>query len=133
MPATPDGRWPGLDEGHGPKPGGRDCDPGNDGKPHGGGFEPGDDAWLDATNGLPPLDQAKPASWSGKVNGLLFDHFGDFEGFTLETYAGAQLRFHSRETAIHDLAKDAWRERTVVTVITVAAGSRRVRHLLLRG
>ena len=132
VPATPDGRWPGLDDGHGPKPGGQCGDVGSDGMPHDEGFEPGGDAWLDATNGLPPLDQAKPAAWSGKISGLLFDHFGDFEGFMLETYAGAQLRFHSRETAIRDLADGAWRERTVVTVITVAARSRRVRPLLLR-
>jgi hypothetical protein len=67
------------------------------------------------------------------VSGLLFDHFGDFEGFTLESYGGTQRRFFSREAAIGDLAKTAWLERYVVTVITVSAQSRRVRRLLIRG
>ena len=71
--------------------------------------------------------------WSGKVSGLLHDHFGDFEGFTLESYGGGHQRFFSRETAIRDLVRTAWTERHVVSVITVAAHSRRVRRLLIRG
>jgi hypothetical protein len=96
-------------------------------------FEPKDDDWLAETNGLVSPDRAKPATFSGKVSGLLYDHFGDFEGFTLEAYDGSQYRFFSRETAIHDLAKAAWAERHVVTVITVSEKSRRVRRLLIRG
>jgi hypothetical protein len=76
---------------------------------------------------------ANPELWSGKISGLLFDHFGDFEGFTLESYSGPQRRFFSRESAICELARTAWRERFVVTVISAAPESRRVRRLLLRG
>jgi hypothetical protein len=47
---------------------------------------------------------------SGKVAGLIFDRFGDFEGFILET--GEHRRtFLSREREIRDLVEWAWRER----------------------
>ncbi len=81
---------------------------------------------------LSPAD-GKAGAARGKVSGLLFDHFGDFEGFTLESYAGTHRRYFSRETAILALAKEAWKERYVVTVLTVSAKSRRVRRLLIRG
>lgn len=96
-------------------------------------FEPAADDWLPETTGLDSPDRAKPLALSGKVSGLLYDHFGDFEGFTLELFDGSQHRFFSRETAIHDLAKASWSDRSVVTVITVSANSRSVRRLLIRG
>ncbi|MDZ7754662.1 MAG: hypothetical protein U5S82_24165 [Gammaproteobacteria bacterium] len=96
-------------------------------------LEPGDDEWLDKTSGLEPPGKAGSGRHSGKVSGLLFDHFGDFEGFTVETYGGAHLRFFSREAAILDIARTAWLERYVVTVMTVASDSREVRRLLIRG
>jgi len=128
VPPTPDGDVP-L-----PGKGDDDGDDGNsDGDGDGGFFEPGDDDLLGETDGLPPVGQAKPGVWSGKVSGLLFDHFGDFEGFTLEAYSGDHRRFFSREQAILALAETAWSERRVVTVITVSSSSRRVRRLLIRG
>ncbi len=122
VPATADGVIPGFDGG---QPGGQ---PGGEG---GLLFDAGDDDWLGDTDGLDA--DGKPGAWSGKVSGLLFDHFGDFEGFTLESYAGAHRRFFSREAAILKIAEAAWRERHVVTVITVSAKSRAVARLLLRG
>ena len=122
VPATVDGVFPGVEGG---KPG--------DGPPRDEGgqvFDLGHDDWLGDTAGL---DGDRPGAWSGKVSGLLFDHFGDFEGFTLESYAGAHGRFFSREAAILKIAEAAWRERHVVTVITVSAKSRAVARLLLRG
>nr|BBD50175.1 hypothetical protein [Haliea sp. ETY-M] len=96
-------------------------------------LEPGDDEWLEDTSGLEPPEVAGSARYSGKVSGVLYDHFGDFEGFTVETYAGHHLGFFSREAAIRKLATRAWLERYVVTVITVGGDSREVRRLLLRG
>ncbi|GGK68163.1 hypothetical protein [Amphritea balenae] len=96
-------------------------------------LEPGDDEWLDDTSGLKPPGEAGSGRYSGKVSGLLYDHFGDFEGFMLETYGGKHLRFFSREAAIQDIANKAWLERYVVTVMTVASDSREVRRLLIRG
>jgi hypothetical protein len=52
---------------------------------------------------------------TGKIAGLIFDHFGDFEGFLLETEEGERT-FHSREKEIEQLAERAWRERLRITV-----------------
>jgi hypothetical protein len=52
---------------------------------------------------------------TGKIAGLVFDHFGDFEGFLLETEE-SEHRFHSREKEIEQLAERAWRERLRITV-----------------
>jgi hypothetical protein len=54
---------------------------------------------------------------SGKVCGLIYDRFGDFEGFLLDTDDG-EWRFHSREHEIEDLVLCAWSERTAITVFT---------------
>jgi hypothetical protein len=54
---------------------------------------------------------------TGKVEGLVYDRFGDFEGFLLETEAGHELRFRSREAEIEELVRFAWRDRIVITVL----------------
>jgi len=95
-------------------------------------FDPGSDDGLGDTNGF-DTDPAGSKSWVGKVSGLLYDHFGDFEGFSLEGHDGGSQRFFSRELAIRDLARTAWTERLVVRVLTVSANNRRVRHLLIGG
>ncbi|RKG64966.1 hypothetical protein D7V80_24905 [Corallococcus sp. CA054B] len=92
-----------------------------------------EDDWPGEAEGLAPPETVKPGIFTGKVSGLLFDHFGDFEGFTLESHDGSHQRLFSREAAIHDLAKAAWIERNVMSVMTVSAHNRRVRRILLRG
>ena len=52
---------------------------------------------------------------TGKIAGLIFDHFGDFDGFILETETKEHV-FHSRESEIASLAQRAWRERLRLTV-----------------
>jgi len=52
---------------------------------------------------------------TGKITGLVFDHFGDFEGFLLDTEDG-ERKFFSREKEIEELAERAWRERLRITV-----------------
>ena len=54
---------------------------------------------------------------SGKITGIVFDHFGDFEGFVLETHLARERRFRSRESHILDVVRLAFAERTPVTVI----------------
>ncbi len=134
IPTTPDGNIPNIGDGgnseDGEKPG--DCTDASDGN-DGGYFEPNDDDWLSETNGLKPSGASKSRAYSGKVSGLIFDHFGDFEGFTLEAYNGRHHRFFSREGAIRKLARNAWLERYVVTVITVSADNKAVRRVLQRG
>ncbi len=53
---------------------------------------------------------------TGKVTGVVYDRFGDFEGFHLLTEDGHEHAFHAREGAIEGLVRQAWLERMVVTV-----------------
>ena len=57
---------------------------------------------------------------TGKITGLIFDRFGDFEGFLLQTEQGPH-QFRSRERDIKDLVETAWRERLRLTVCTEPA------------
>ncbi|MBL8684739.1 MAG: hypothetical protein JNK05_36520 [Myxococcales bacterium] len=144
VPATPDGRFD-LESAGGAKPDAGDAGPGGV-KPGGvkpGGVEPGGNpggTLDDDPSAFEPtedwLGNPGPTTahlWSGKVSGLLFDHFGDFEGFTLEDSQGRHVRFFSRESAILALAQTSWKERYVVTVVSVSKTNRTVVRLLLRG
>lgn len=53
---------------------------------------------------------------TGKIEGLIYDHFGDFEGFILETDDGRTFRFFSREGPLQDVIHHAWEERLRLTV-----------------
>jgi hypothetical protein len=54
-------------------------------------------------------------AFTGKIAGLIFDGFGDFEGFLLDTEDG-ERKFLSREKEIEELAERAWRDRLRITV-----------------
>ncbi|KIP18984.1 zinc carboxypeptidase family protein [Burkholderia sp. MSHR3999] len=54
-------------------------------------------------------------AFTGKIAGLVFDCFGDFEGFLLDTEDG-ERRFSSREKDLAGLAERVWRERLRITV-----------------
>lgn len=118
--ATPGGIWPGLTDSDGDGPGGAKPDTG------GSGDLPDYGGWL-------PDDDQGSGFVTGKVSGLLYDHFGDFEGFTIETFNGRHVRFFSRENAIEERAREAWVARHVVTVWPVSVKSQQVRLLALRG
>jgi hypothetical protein len=51
----------------------------------------------------------------GKICGVQFDHFGDFEGFWLETAAGKR-RYRSREKEIEEVVREAWEKRVPILV-----------------
>jgi hypothetical protein len=53
--------------------------------------------------------------YTGKIAGLIFDRFGDFEGFVLDTEDG-DAKFFSREREMRTLAERAWRERLRISV-----------------
>jgi hypothetical protein len=53
---------------------------------------------------------------TGKIVGVCYDRFGDFEGFDLRTEHGEERRYRAREDEIEELVLEAWRERWVVTV-----------------
>jgi hypothetical protein len=51
----------------------------------------------------------------GKIDRMIYDRYGDFAGFTLDTEDGTR-QFKSEEKAIEELANRAWKERIPVTV-----------------
>jgi hypothetical protein len=53
---------------------------------------------------------------TGKIVGITYDRFGDFEGFTLLTESGHERWFRGREQAVEALVNRAWLERFVITV-----------------
>ena len=54
-------------------------------------------------------------AYTGKIAGLIFDRYGDFEGFVLDTEEH-EHKFFSREKDMEELAARAWRERLRITV-----------------
>ena len=68
---------------------------------------------------------------TGKICGLIFDHFGDFEGFLLETEEG-EARYFSRERDMRNLAEHAWRERLRITVWSEADAPHRPLTIVVR-
>ena len=67
--------------------------------------------------GAPPTPSPKRHEFIGKVAGLIYDHFGDFEGFILETANCENHRFCSREAKVEAIVSEMWRDRSIVTVI----------------
>jgi hypothetical protein len=59
---------------------------------------------------------AKELEFTGKVTGLLFDRFADFDGFFLMTESGEEHRFHSRQAEIGRLVRAAWEDSMRVSV-----------------
>jgi hypothetical protein len=55
---------------------------------------------------------------AGKVNGVVYDRFGDFEGFRLRTEEGCERIYYSREAEIESLVREAWKQRMVIAVVT---------------
>lgn len=68
----------------------------------------------------------------GKVAELVYDCFGDFEGFALDTEDG-ERSFCGREPAVERLLRQAWEERILIRVVVERDDLRRpMRILLLR-
>jgi hypothetical protein len=62
-------------------------------------------------------EREKRMAFTGKIAGLIFDRFGDFEGFLLDTEDG-ERKFFSREREVEELAERVWRERLRITIWT---------------
>ena len=54
---------------------------------------------------------------TGKVSGLRFDHFGDFDGFSIETRFGEFRHFRCRERRVLEIVRKALEDRSWVTVV----------------
>jgi hypothetical protein len=53
---------------------------------------------------------------TGKVIGIRYDRFGEFEGFNLLSEEGREHRFRGREQRVEEIIRHAWMERTLVSV-----------------
>jgi hypothetical protein len=67
----------------------------------------------------------------GKVAGVVYDCFGDFEGFLLDE-CGTEVTFRTRERRMEDLVRLAWRERIAIRVEVTAADPHRPSCLVLK-
>ena len=73
----------------------------------------------------PPHRQPEPfpgpghgqVAHTGKIERLVFDRFGDLEGFVLRTDHGEEKQFRSREEHVAELARWAWQARIRTTVL----------------
>ncbi len=93
------------------------------------------------TGDVPGLPQPRPepepceeerSERCGKIDAIVFDHFGDFEGFVLEDDTGRDHRYHSREAPLSGLVRRAWTERTRVCVVGERHDRHAVRAVILR-
>jgi len=78
---------------------------------------------------LSPWDDA--LSIVGKIEGLIYDHFGNFEGFILETDDGQRFHFFSRERCLEEVVERAWAARLRVTVIAEDEDEQHPRRIVL--
>jgi hypothetical protein len=69
--------------------------------------------------------------YEGKISGLIYDCFGDFAGFLLDT-CGKEREFCTREHQIEALARTAWRERMAITVVAHASHPHRPVTIILQ-
>jgi hypothetical protein len=76
-------------------------------------------------------EPGRRATHDGKVTGLVYDCFGDFEGFLLDD-CGTEIAFQAREHEIEALVRTAWRERIAITVVSGAAHPHRPLSIILR-
>jgi hypothetical protein len=67
--------------------------------------------------GHPGHGEHEHLSFTGKIDGIIYDHFGDFEAFILETNEGVRHRFDSREARVYSIVQRAWLERIVITIV----------------
>jgi len=77
-----------------------------------------------------PRPEARRA-FTGKIAGLIFDYFGDFEGFLLETEEGTR-KFLSREHEVAELAERAWSQRLRITVLSEMDEPERPMTIIIR-
>lgn len=63
---------------------------------------------------LPP--HTEEHCYTGKVIGIRYDRFGDFEGFTLLSEKGHEHWFRGHEHEVEELVRHAWIERSLISV-----------------
>jgi hypothetical protein len=69
---------------------------------------------------------------TGKVVGVIYDRFGDFEGFHLLTEHGHERTYRSHQAEIETLVRYAWHHRIVITAISEEHDPEEVVRIILR-
>lgn len=70
--------------------------------------------------------------FTGKVAGLVFDRFGEFEGFLLAELHGGERKFDSREKEVQQVVSRAWAEHVTATVLVRDKEPRHPVSIILR-
>ena len=68
------------------------------------------------TGSIPRAVRHRELAFTGKVTGLKYNRFGDFEGFFILTEDGHERAFRATEDEIEELVYRAWAERILITV-----------------
>jgi len=63
---------------------------------------------------------------------VIFDCFGDFAGFVLESCCGERHSFHTREKGVGELVMRACRERLLLTVEVNRKGGEKICEIVVR-
>jgi hypothetical protein len=77
-----------------------------------------------------PPEREEAKAMTGKVSDLLYDCFGDFEGFTLATCDGRRS-FKGCERDIEEVVRKACRDRSKVTILTDGSKEERVKRIIV--
>lgn len=64
----------------------------------------------------PTHHHEKEHGFMGKVESILYDRFGDFEGFLLRTEHGEEKFFQGHESPMEELILSAWNQRMLISV-----------------
>jgi hypothetical protein len=90
-------------------------------------------AILPSPNGVPLEDHGEPSEheYSGNVCEVLFDCFGDFEGFVLSDCYGRRV-FRTRQHGIGEIVLRACRQRLLLSVCVEGEHEHRIRGLAIR-
>lgn len=72
-------------------------------------------------------------SVTGKIDGIVFDHFGDFQAFFLETFEGERHRFESCEGRVLALVQRAWKHRILITIVVGHSHRKYPLEIILHG
>jgi hypothetical protein len=75
---------------------------------------------LPSPTGVPSPSRVHPPrgereTWIGRVSSIIYDRFGEFEGFDLET-EHSERRFRATEHTIEELVRCAWLDRILIAV-----------------
>jgi Pro-kumamolisin, activation domain/Subtilase family len=77
-------------------------------------------SFIPGQQGVPerPTHRGDRLKTTGKIDGVIHDHFGDFSGFILETEFAHYHHYETHERRMQEVVERAWHERIRVTVIS---------------